>query len=141
MKRLFLSFMSLLSMAVVADEAVVVGASSIEPLSQANLAQWSMGLLFVLLLILMGAWLLKRFVVSGSGANRPLNVLSGISLGGREKVVLIQAGEQRLLLGVSPGRVVKLHTFDKGELTGFEHQANPSFQDSLNQFVKVKKKS
>lgn len=128
-------------MTVVADEAVVVGASSIEPLSQANLAQWSMGLLFVLLLILMGAWLLKRFVVSGAGSSKPLNVLSGISLGGREKVVLIQAGEQRLLLGVSPGRVVKLHTFDKGELTGFEPQANASFQDSLNQFVKAKKKS
>ncbi len=124
----------------VADEAVVVGASSIEPLSRTNLTQWSIGLLFVLLLILMGAWLLKRFVVSGLGPNKPLNVLSGISLGGREKVMLIQAGEQRLLLGVSPGRVVKLHTFNKGELTGFDQSPTPSFQDSLNQFVKPKKK-
>ncbi len=141
MRRLSLLLMSVFSMIAVADEAVVVGASSIEPLSRANLSQWSIGLLFVLLLILFGAWLLKRFVVSGPGSNKPLNVLSGISLGGREKVVLIQAGEQRLLLGVSPGRVVKLHTFNKGELTSFEPSPSPCFQDSLKQFINVKKKS
>ena len=35
-----------------------------------------------------------------------------LSLGGRDRVVVVQVGERQLLLGVSPGRVVRLGEYD-----------------------------
>jgi len=123
----------------VASEAVVVGSRTIEPLSTANLTQWTSGLVFVLLMILVVAWFVKRFTGVGSGGyTGQLQILSGISLGSREKAVLIRAGKQYLLLGVAPGRVETLHTFNEGEITESVQDEPAGFQESLNKIMNKK---
>jgi len=66
----------------------------------------------VLVLILGGAWLLRRVGKFSAAANGQMRILGGTSLGSRERVVLMQVGTQQLLLGVAPGRVTTLHVFD-----------------------------
>jgi len=68
-----------------------------------------MGLLFVLALIFAAAWLVKRLghlPLPGKGMVR---VLGGVSVGTRERVVVVQVEDARLVLGVCPGRVQTLH--------------------------------
>ena len=45
-------------------------------------------------------------------AGGTLRILGGLSLGTREKLVLVKVGETQLLLGVAPGQVRKLHVLD-----------------------------
>jgi flagellar protein FliO/FliZ len=66
----------------------------------------------VLLLIAAAAWGFKRFGNMHVGAQGKMKIIGGISLGTRERAVLLQIGEQQLVIGVSPGRVQTLHVLD-----------------------------
>ena len=123
-----------------AEEKIVIGSKSVEPFSTANLSEWTIGLFAVLVVIGIVAWVAKRF--SGFGVNQVghMNVVSGISVGHREKVLLIRAGEQHLLLGVAPGRVQTLHTFDKGEITDVVGSKTSNFQETMRDALSKKAK-
>lgn len=85
----------------------------IEPMAAGNVMQMVLGLIAVLLLIVGLAWVMRRMGgVSGTAAGS-LRVLGGLSMGTRERVVLVQVGETQLLLGVAPGRVQTLHVLDQ----------------------------
>ena len=72
-----------------------------------------LGLALVLGLIVALAWGLRRLGGPGAGAGGRLRVLAGVAVGNRERVVLLQAGETQLLLGVAPGRVQTLHVLER----------------------------
>ncbi len=85
--------------------------------SSADLLQWASGLSIIIVLILLCAMLLRRFgQISSHGGSR-LKLLGGISVGTRERVVLVQVGQQQLVLGVAPGLVQTLHVMDQTELS------------------------
>ena len=64
---------------------------------------------------------------------RQIQVLGGVSLGPRERAVLISVQGQRLLLGVAPGRVQTLHVLGK------EEQDDPAFAEQLEQLTREDK--
>ncbi len=72
-------------------------------------------LALILGLILGGGWLLKRLGAARPGAGGLVKVLGGASLGGRERVVVVEVEGERLVLGVSPGRVQALHVLKSGD--------------------------
>lgn len=84
----------------------------VEPLNSGSVMQMLAGLLLVVGLIFLLAWLLKRFT-GISGQHRSLQVVASLSLSAREKLVLVQAGDKQLLLGVAPGRVNLLQSYDQ----------------------------
>ncbi len=62
----------------------------------------------VLALIPVAVWLLKRF---GAGTSAPVNglqVVSQLPLGTGQRVVVLQAGDRWLLLGVTAGSITRL---------------------------------
>ena len=67
-------------------------------------------LLLVLGLILGLGWLLKRLPGAGFRQAEGLRVVASITLGARERAVVVQVGDQQLLLGVAAGAVTTLHT-------------------------------
>jgi len=67
------------------------------------------GLLVVLISIIAFAWLMKRFGRLQSSTKGTLKIIDGMALSPRERVVLVQVGEEQILLGVAPGRVEKVH--------------------------------
>ncbi|BBL77012.1 flagellar biosynthetic protein FliO [Methylomagnum ishizawai] len=73
-----------------------------------NLGQWLSALVLVLGLIFLGAWLLRRLGSFSRLAPGRFRVLAAVSLGARERAVLLQAGGKQLVLGVAPGRVETL---------------------------------
>ncbi|MFT6050644.1 MAG: flagellar protein FliO/FliZ [Halioglobus sp.] len=50
-----------------------------------------------------------------------IQVLGSAKVGTREKIVLLRAGEQHLLIGVGSGNVRTLHVFD-GNITGLDDE-------------------
>ncbi len=70
--------------------------------------QWSLSLVCVLLIFFMCVWLFRKSGRLSLAGAQKLRILTGLSLGMREKVVLIKAGDKELLLGVTPGRIEKL---------------------------------
>jgi flagellar protein FliO/FliZ len=94
-------------------------------LSQSDLVEWAMGLGLVILVILISAWILRRLNRFSFSQGNRLRILGGISVGTRERVILLQIGEKQLLLGVAPGRVETLHVLQPGDLASVESD-NPA---------------
>lgn len=101
-----------------------------------------LGLLLVLVLIFFLAWLFKRFIGVGLIANAKLRAIAGVSVGQKERVVLVQVGERQILVGVSPGQVNMLHALEKGEEIRFsEESCKSGFSEKLKQSLsKLEKK-
>jgi flagellar protein FliO/FliZ len=108
-------------------EVLAADQQSISPLGAESLLQTSGGLLLILLLIFGAAWLFKRFGQLPMGGKGVVTVLGGASVGPRERVVVVQVEQTRLVLGVAPGQVRKLHLLDE------EQQSEASFEAHLEQ--------
>lgn len=79
--------------------------------------QMLFGLGVVLLVIAGMAWMLKKFMPGQVASNGDLRVVSAVAVGAKERVVLVDVGETRLVLGVAPGHVVRLLEMDRPELS------------------------
>ena len=98
-----------------ASAAAVPAASAPAPASVASfgtLVGMAGSLLLVIGLILLCAWLLKRMGNLQAGGSGVLKLRASLAVGMKERVVLVEAAGETLLLGVSPGGVTCLHRFD-----------------------------
>ena len=84
-----------------------------EAVGAAELMQVSIGLLVVLVVLGGLAWMLRRFNLVPSASGGVLRIVAGLSMGPRERLVLVQVGETQVLLGVAPGRIQTLHVLDQ----------------------------
>ena len=80
-----------------------------------GLLQILFGLAIVLAAVWATAWLLRRFAPGQGGAGGLLKVVGGVMVGPKERVVVVEAGDSWLLLGVAQGQVNLLHTMPKPE--------------------------
>lgn len=85
------------------------------PASTGSLLQVLVGLVIVLALMAGAAWMLKRMGMAGTGGNSVAKVVGGVSVGNRERVVVVEVGEQWIVVGVAPGRVNALSTMPRQE--------------------------
>lgn len=108
-------------------------------MSTGSVLQVVLSLILVLAAVLLVAWLLKRINLPQHGAANLLRVVSGVAVGQRERVVLVEINDTWLIVGVAPGQVQTLHTMPKGRLPAqTEHPfGNPDgkFQMWLKQMV------
>jgi flagellar protein FliO/FliZ len=81
------------------------------------------GLVVVLAVIVGVAWLFKRYGQFSMGGKGMVRVLGGASVGSRERVVVVEVDNTRVLLGVAPGQVRMLHLLS---------EATPSFKQNLD---------
>ena len=105
-----------------------------DPMSGGYLMQLVFGLLVVVLCIVVLAWFAKKMNRFNTLADGSLKVIGGLSMGSRERVVLLQVGEEQLLLGVSPGKISTLHVLGTPlEVNGSQTDNNTgdSFFDKL----------
>lgn len=71
------------------------------------------GLAMVLALVVILAWLVRRLNGARFAGARNLRLVAGISLGSRERILVVEVGETQLVVGVAPGRVQTLHVLDQ----------------------------
>ncbi len=90
------------------EPAAAVGTHAVS--TSGYVAQVVFSLLLVLALIFVSAWVLRRFATIPGGNPNALRVISALSVGRQEKIVLVEVGGQQLLVGVTPSRISLLHT-------------------------------
>ena len=73
-------------------------------------------LLLVLAMIPVALWLLRRLGLGKPAGTTGLRVVTQLSIGQRERVVIVEAGERWWLLGVSAAGVTRLGTLPRGAL-------------------------
>jgi flagellar protein FliO/FliZ len=68
------------------------------------------GFILVLALIPAAAWLMRRSGLAQRASASDLRVTGQLALGPRERLVIVETGERRLLLGVSAAGITRLGT-------------------------------
>lgn len=87
-------------------------------------------------LIITTGFLLRKVHKNGFQVAGPLKVVASLSLGIKEKVVLVQIGEQQqILLGVCPERITRLEGFDE-PIVVFDSDGLESFREKLRHMMK-----
>ncbi|BCN93000.1 flagellar protein [Thiomicrorhabdus immobilis] len=69
-------------------------------------------LVLVLLIIFISAWLLRRYGRFPGVAEGNLKVLGALSVGQRERILLLQVGSEQILVGVTSSRISRLHQLE-----------------------------
>lgn len=98
-----------------------------------------LSLILILLIIFFAAWLLKRYAHVNGAVNGQLKVLGGLSLGQREKVVLLQVGEEQIVIGVTPTQITTLHTLSKPIEVEEQGVASSRFSARLQEALQASK--
>ncbi len=120
-----------------ADASPTVTATS----SVVSLLQVMFGLGLVLAAIAGTAWLLKRLGPGQSSDVGALRVVAGVAVGPKERVVLVDVGDTRLVLGVAPGHVSTLHQMPRPAGDDVRTSIEPVttvFQEKLKTLLKGK---
>ncbi len=69
----------------------------------------SLSLVAVLAVLGACAWFVQRMRNGGHLKGGLIEIVSGVSLGNREKVVLLRIGEEQIVVGISPSGMTSLH--------------------------------
>jgi len=93
----------------VVTAAQPVVANTMSP-AAGSLLQTILALTFVLALLGALAWLMKRFGPRSHVGTVPIRLVGALSLGGRERIMVVEVGNQWIVVGASPGRVNALAT-------------------------------
>ena len=105
--------------------------------SSGSVMQVILSLLLVLAAIVLVAWVLKRINMPQNAAGSALKVVSGVAVGQRERVVLVEVNDTWLVVGVAPGQVTALHTMPKNVLPIAADNASPDADNKFKNWLKI----
>jgi flagellar protein FliO/FliZ len=98
-----------------------------------QLTQLVFGLLLVLGLIFFLAWLLRRVQQAGpAGKGQVIELIGSRALSPRDRLLLVQVGNEQILLGLSPGTITALHVLKEPvPVPSTSEKATPDFAQQL----------
>jgi len=113
--------------------ATVAAAPAVSNGVAGQLTQLVFGLLLVLGLIFFLAWLLRRVQQAGpAGKGQVIELIGSRALGPRDRLMLVQVGNEQILLGLSPGTITALHVLKEPvQVPGGTEKATPEFAQHL----------
>lgn len=83
------------------------------PTMAGSAVEMLLSLIVVLALMFAMVWLLKRVQRVRGGVAGAMQIHAGLSLGGKERVVLVEAGGKHFLLGVSASGVNLIYSYEQ----------------------------
>ncbi len=101
----------------------------------AQLSKLLLGLLLVIGLIFLLAWLLRRVQQLNPRGTQVIKLISSQALGPRERLVLVQVGGEQILIGLSGGRITPLHVMKEPVHLPDAEPANPEFAQRLMELL------
>lgn len=99
--------------------------------ASASLIQVTIALLLMVGLILGLAWLMKRFANPLFQQQKDLRLVASLSLGVKEKIILVEVAGKQLVLGVTPQQITSLHVIDNPLKDTAEDSADNSEKNPL----------
>jgi len=104
----------------------------VQPVTSGSVLQMLVGLVLVIALIFIVGWLIRRISGFSVYSHAHLKVISGLHVGQKEKVLLIQVADKQILLGVTPYSIHTLHELPASiENTNSTDSSELSFSDRL----------
>lgn len=111
----------------------------------------SLSLLVVLGVIFALAYLMRRFTVTASG-NGQMKVVASMMAGAKERIMVLQVGEEQHLIGITPQQISHLSTlatpiesaassFSSGSQTGFKQQLVEAMASRMKGTARTKEQS
>jgi flagellar protein FliO/FliZ len=106
-----------------------------------SLLQTIFALCLVLGLLAGLAWFMKRYGPKAQGGSAHVRLVGALNLGGRERIMVVEVGDQWIVVGASPGRVNALATMPRqagseGDAALHPHQPSAaSFGEWLKQTI------
>lgn len=76
--------------------------------------QAALALTLIIVLLAGTAWLARKVSGGKSFGQAGIKVVGGVALGPRERIVLLEVGEEWLIIGIVPGQIRTLHRLAKG---------------------------
>ena len=134
-KLLWLGFLAPLSALAAEPQVAVTPALASSGSVSSQLGQMLLGLLLVIGLIFLLAWLLRRVQQIGPRSNQVIKLLASQALGPRERLVLVQVGNEQVLLGLSAGRISPLHVMKEPVHLADAEPATPEFAQRLMELL------
>ena len=114
----------------------------LEPISSPYLMKLTGGLVLIVAIIFLLAWLVKRFNLNQQASGGLIRVVAGLSIGTRDRIVLLQVGDEQILVGLTPGRIEKLHTLAQPLEAAASEQADAgTFAAKINRLMGERKSS
>lgn len=136
MRALFMLFLAVLSsIASAAEPAVQPSVPASGDGVAAQLMQLMLGLLLVIGLIFLLAWLVRRMQQVVPRGGQVIQLLASQSLGTRERLLLVEVGGEQILLGLTPGSITALHVLSKPVSTATAQPATPEFAQRLMELL------
>lgn len=96
-----------------------------------SLGELGLGMLAVIGLIFALAWVMKRVQSLTPGARTGLKVVSVLPVGTRERIVVVSAGEEQIMVAVAPSGMRTLHVLKEPLPTDEATAPTASFADRL----------
>ncbi|MFJ2686588.1 flagellar biosynthetic protein FliO [Pseudomonas sp. NPDC087342] len=136
-----LGFVLALPLSALAAEPVATATASAAPVASSGMAgqltQLVFGLLLVLGLIFFLAWLLRRVQQAGpAGKGQVIDIIGSRALGPRDRLMLVQVGNEQILLGLSPGTITALHVLKEPvHVPSATEKSTPEFAQRLMELL------
>lgn len=132
-------FLLLLALPLLVQAQQATGSqAAIDPLSSSYLLKLTGGLLLVVIVIFLVAWILRKFNLTQQSRTGLLRIVAGLNIGTRDRIVLLQIGEEQILLGLTPGRIEKLHILSSPLDSEDIEPSAPVFAQKLAQLMSRK---
>jgi flagellar protein FliO/FliZ len=113
MHRFFLALLLLATAPALAQSA---SSPAMQGTPTGMILQALFGLAVVLGLMAGAAWLIKRFNPNRPGQGGHVRIVGGVSVGSRERVIVVEVADQWIVVGVAPGNVNALSTMPRQEM-------------------------
>ena len=88
--------------------------------------QTTLALILIVGVLIGGAWLAKKMSGGKGFGQGGMKIIGGVTLGPRERIVLIEVGDEWLVIGIVPGQIRTLHRLTKGLSTPDDLTPSPS---------------
>lgn len=105
----------------------------------ASLVQVTLALMLMVGLILGLAWLARRFAQPLFQQNKQLRLIASLSLGVKEKIILVEVEGKQLVLGVTPQQITSLHVMDIPNREDVDQSQTTENAESLKNSESAKK--
>ncbi len=111
-----------------AAEQAAASQAAVSPTT--GLLQIFLGLIAVLALMAVAAWSFKKIGPAASGNKVPVKVVGGVSVGNRERIMVVEVADQWIVVGVTATQINTLSTMPRQ--TGLADQQDDT--QPVNQF-------
>jgi flagellar protein FliO/FliZ len=120
----------LLSTLLVSSTSWATESATISP--SGSMLKMIVGLIVVLAVLAFLTWILKRLMPGVGGQNSVIHIVGGVSLGSRERVVVLEVAGRWLVVGVAPGQINAIANLEIGNSLALDSIAENDDSSGVN---------